>query len=91
MSICVLTHDHIKQWESSGVRPPCKYHHHTSYKKAMSQVDDDNAIFVPELRAIVMYTCVIKYIWQGRRSAGFAAMQLCPVIGRSTLHPVYSS
>ena len=84
MAICVLNHLEVKAWEESGkqIRPGCKFHRHLSYKKALAEVEDDNAFWVPELRAIVRYTCVDYYVWQGKRSAGFSAMQLCPIKGR---------
>lgn len=81
MSICILTHNQVKQWQISGQRPPCIHHIHVSYTKAMRQVTEDNAIFIPELRAIVIYDCVNRYVWRGCKSDGFSVMQLVPVTG----------
>lgn len=78
----MLNHQHIKEWELTGQRPPCKYHLHTSYDKAMNAVKADNAFFVVELRAVVFYSSVLTYVWQGKRSGGFSCMQLCPIQGR---------
>ena len=80
--ICQLFHSQIKTWQETGVRPPCKYHHHMSYTKARQQVEADNAIFISELRAIVMFDCVERYIWQGRLSGGYGVMQLVPISSR---------
>lgn len=79
MAVCVLTHNHIKQWQASGQRPPCIHHVHMTYTRAMRQVTEDNAIFIPELRAIVMFDCVLRYVWKGCKSAGFSVMQLVPI------------
>ena len=79
MAICVLTHQHIADFEKTQERPPCEYHHHTSYKKALTALENDEAIFHAELRAIVIYTCITRYEWKGRSSAGFRTLQLVPV------------
>jgi hypothetical protein len=78
----------LKSWQSSGVRPPCQYHHHMSYKKAFAHVQADEAFFVTELRAIVPYTSVLFYVWQGRRSGGYSTMQLCSIQGRKPPTPL---
>lgn len=84
MATCVLSHGQVASWEVSGVRPPCQFHYHTSYTKARISVEQDEAIWIPELRAIVMFTCVARYVWLGRRSGGFSTLQLTAVIGRKS-------
>ena len=84
MATCILTHSQVTAWEVSGIRPPCKYHYHTSFTKAQQAVHGDEAIWIPELRAIVMYTCVLRYVWTGRRSGGYSTLQLTAVVGRKS-------
>jgi hypothetical protein len=83
--ICVLSHEQVRIWEEEGKRPPCKYHHHVSPRVALESIKNDEAFPVKDLRnAIVIYTSVLRYIWQGRRSAGFSTLQLAPVTGRKS-------
>lgn len=88
MGACILNHEQEEQWRKTGQRPDCRHHRHTNtYKQAMDMIERDEAYYVhiPNVinsRSIVVYTCVVRYVWQGRKSAGFTAMQLCDIIGR---------
>lgn len=80
MSICVLSHKDLRQWTQSGQRPSCKYHDHTPRHVAEKRVKEDEAHWIPELRAIVIFTCVTDYVLKRTDSAGYQGYQLGPVI-----------
>lgn len=74
----------MNKWESSGKRPPCEFHHHISYTKALAKINEDEATWIPELRAIVIYTCVLRYVWTSKRSGGFSTLQLTGMTGKKS-------
>ena len=77
--ICVVTHNQLHQWEKTGNRPNCKQHRHLSYYKALSHILNDEAIWVTDQRAIVIYPCIERYAWRGKRSDHHSCMQLVPI------------
>lgn len=79
MSICILTHSQVKQWESSRIKPQCKFHSHITYTKALVEIEQDDAFPVVGLRAIVRFPCVERYHWQGRMSGACKVLQLVPI------------
>jgi hypothetical protein len=87
VGICRITHEQNSQWEETGERPDCNYHHHLSFKAAIAMVINDEAVLLPGKRAIIVYPCVDSYVLQGRKSGGGATvMQLAPIIP-SPIHP----
>ncbi len=77
--ICLLSHNQVREWERTGKRPPCQFHHHTSYKKAMMMVEHDEALNYLFVRAVVQYDCVRRYRWTGALSDCTQVMQLLPI------------
>lgn len=77
--ICIVSHNQLREWEKTGKRPDCKYHHHTTYKKANVAVMCDNAFWITGQRAVVIYDGVLRYEWRGKRSDHYSCMQMVPV------------
>lgn len=89
MSICVLSHTHVKRWQETEKRPPCEFHHHMSFDKASGMVERDEAQWVNvegRASAIVIYTCVTDYNWKGANSGGFQVLQLVPIKPRERMY-----
>ena len=79
MAFCKLSHTQLAMFEESGERPNCLFHHHMSYKKACIMQDNDEAFIVSNLRIVVVYDCVDRYILKTKPSAGYLVKQLCSV------------
>ena len=77
----MMSHNQVKRWDETGLRPSCKEHHHIPYYKARKLIQDDNAVDMLNKRAIVLFDCVEKYSWRGRMSGhpGPQTMQLCKI------------
>lgn len=79
MGLCVLSHIQMEDWEKTSIRPDCKNHVHTTYTKIIGHLINDEAVFYPEKRAIVIYDCVRGYEWRAKKSLGFSILQMVPI------------
>lgn len=91
MSICVLSHTHVKRWQETAIRPPCEFHHHMPFGKADQMVNNDEANWVGQQEdgrscAIVIHTCVTDYSWKGANSGGFQVLQLVPIKPKARMY-----
>jgi len=77
--ICMLTHSTVRKWVETGVRPDCDYHWHQSYKIVDAMVRNDEAIWIPNQRAAIVFPCVLSYQWKGKLSGCTRVMQMVPV------------
>lgn len=79
MGLCCITYNQEKIWKETGERPDCQYHWHLPYKKIQAAIDSEEASWAnndPSCRAVVFYTCVLKYSWQVRNSGCYQVLQL---------------
>lgn len=77
--ICVVTHNQLREWQKTGERPSCKHHRHLSYYKVLTHIMNDEATFDSEKRAVVIYPCIERYAWRGKRSDHHSCMQMVPI------------
>jgi hypothetical protein len=54
MAYCKLSWKEITKYETQGIKPDCKHHHHCSRTQAFIHIENEEAIKIPGRSAIVM-------------------------------------